>query len=108
MPSIFCGPGKGAQAAAHQIAFVAESAALSKNTFGTSLLDFVKAFESVPHAILVEVARRLGYPLVILRLCIASYRLKRAIGVEGIYSEEIVATRGITAGSGTATTEINK
>ena len=106
LPSIFGGPGKGAQAAAHQVAFVAESAALTKHTFGTSLLDLVKAFESVPHAVLAAAARKLGYPLVLLRLCLARYRLKRTIGVDGVYSKEIVATRGITAGSGIVTTEL--
>ena len=106
LPSIFGGPGKGAQVAAHQVAFAAESAALRSHTFGTSLLDLVKAFESVPHAILATAARKLGYPLVMLRLCLASYRLKRTIGIEGVYSREVVATRGITAGSGSATTEL--
>ena len=106
LPSIFGGPGKGAQAAAHQVAFAAENAALTDNTFGASLLDLVKAFESVPHAILAAAAIYLGYPLFLLRLCLASYRLKRSIGVDGVYSREVVATRGITAGSGTATTEL--
>jgi len=42
----------------------------------------------------------------LLRLCLASYRIKRSIGIEGVYSKTVVATRGITAGSGTATTEL--
>ena len=42
----------------------------------------------------------------LLRLCLASYRIKRSIGIEGVYSNTVVATRGITAGSGTATTEL--
>ena len=39
-------------------------------------------------------------------MCLASYRLKRNIGVDGVYSDTVVATRGITAGSGTAATEL--
>ena len=70
------------------------------------MLDLVKAFETVPHYILVQVAIELGYPLVLLRLCLTSYRLKRSIGIEGVYSKLVVATRGITAGSGTAATEL--
>ena len=96
----------GAQKAAFQISFAAEAAAMSNNEFGAGLLDLVKAFETVPHHILVQIAIELGYPLVLLRLCFASYRLKRTIGVEGVYSDTVVATRGITAGSGTAATEL--
>ena len=60
----------------------------------------------MPHHVLVAIAIELGYPLVLLRHCLASYRLKRSIGVEGVFSETVVATRGITAGSGTAATEL--
>ena len=96
----------GAQKAAFQISVVAETAALEKVEFGAGLLDLIKAFETVPHHILVAIAIELGYPLVLLRLCLASYRIRRTIGIEGVYSEPVVATRGITAGSGTATTEL--
>ena len=96
----------GAQKAAFQIAFIAEAAAINDDEFGAGLLDLVKAFETVPHHVLVQIAIELGYPLVILRLCLASYRLKRTIGVEGMFSDTVVATRGITAGSGTAATEL--
>ena len=34
--------------------------------------------------------------------------LKRTIGVEGSFSDTVVATRGITAGSGTAATELKR
>ena len=55
---------------------------------------------------LAAAAHALGYPLVLLRLSIDAYRCPRTIGIDGVYSREIVATRGITAGSGTATTEL--
>ena len=96
----------GAPKAAFQISVVAEVAAMEKVEFGAGLLDLVKAFETVPHHILVAIAIQLGYPLVLLRLCLASYRIKRTIGIEGVYSKTVVATRGITAGSGTAATEL--
>ena len=67
----------GAQKAAFQIALVAETAALLRENFGAGLLDLVKAFETVPHYILVQLAIELGHPLVLLRLCLASHRLKR-------------------------------
>ena len=41
-----------------------------------------------------------------LRLSIATYRLPRVIRVGKYYSEIVVALRGITAGSGLATTEM--
>ena len=106
MPSVFGGPGMGAQKAAFQISITAEIAALENADFAAGLLDLVKAFETVPHHILVSIAIALGYPLPLLRLCLASYRLKRSIGIEGVYSKTVVATRGITAGSGTAATEL--
>ncbi len=81
-------------------------AALDKIDFGAWLLDLVKAFEKVLHHILVAIAIELGYPLPLLRLCLASYRLKRSIAIEGVFSKTVTATRGITAGSGTAATEL--
>ena len=68
MPSVFGGPGMGAQKAAYQISIVAEAAAMSKQEFAAGLLDLVKAFETVPHFILAALAHECGYPLVLLRL----------------------------------------
>ena len=96
----------GAQKAACQVAFVAEEAALSNLDFGAGLLDLLKAFETVPHEILAELAHTHGYPLVLLRLGLASYRMNRTICVDGVCSEMLVATRGITAGSGNAAAEL--
>jgi hypothetical protein len=56
MESVFGGPGMGAQKAAFQISVVAEVAAMEKVEFGAGLLDLVKAFETVPHHILVAIA----------------------------------------------------
>jgi hypothetical protein len=98
--------GMGAQRAAFEISMVAEATALVKHEFAAGLIDLVKAFETVPHHILVQIAIQLGYPLALLRLCLASYRLQRSIGIEGVYSKAVTATRGITAGSGTAATEL--
>ena len=106
VPGVFGGVGSSAQHAAWQAAFVAESAALSSLDHVQGLLDLVKAFETVPHFILVLAARAKGYPIVIIRLSLAAYRLKRTVGIDGVYSRTIVATRGITAGSGFATSEL--
>ena len=81
-------------------------AAVTGNDYAISLLDLVKAFETVPHAILARSAIALGFPAALIRLSLAAYRLARALGVDGAYSKLIVATRGITAGAGFATIEL--
>ena len=96
----------GAQRASWQAAFAAESAARSGNYFAQSLLDLVKAFEMIPHHLIIKAARKHGFSPWILRLSLAAYRLPRAIGVDGVYSRLIVASRGITAGSGFASAEL--
>ncbi len=77
-PYFYAGAGKGARPAAWKQALRAEAALVTR----------------------VEYSRR------VLRLSIASYKLARAIGVAGIFSQMISAMRGITAGSGLATTEL--
>ena len=79
---------------------------LDEDAFAASMLDLVKAFETVPHDVLVKAAHDKAYPLPLLRLCLAAYRLSRAIGVDGIFSRKVRATRGITAGAGFAALEL--
>ena len=69
-------------------------------------MDLVKAFERVPYWLLVQEAIALAYPLWLLKLSIATYQLPRTLRVGTVYSELLVAVRGITAGSGLATTEM--
>ena len=106
MPSLFGGPGMGAQRAAWEAAFTAELAAHCRKDHLQVLLDLVKAFETVPHDKLVAVAVAKGYSLVVLCLSIAAYRLRRSVGADGVYSRCVIACRGITAGSGFATFEL--
>lgn len=70
------------------------------------LLDLVKAFERIPHWYLIQQARRYGLSTTLLKLSIGAYRLGRAVGVEGVFSVIMTATRGITAGSVFATIEM--
>ena len=74
--------------------------------FAQCPLDLVKAFEKVPHRHVVRAAIRHGYNLTVLRLSLAAYRLPRRIGIDNMYSRSVIATGGITAGSGFATTEL--
>ena len=66
----------------------------------------VKAFDRVPHRLLAREAAALGFPLWLVQLSIATYRFKRIIRIGAVVSWELVALRGITAGSGFATTEM--
>jgi hypothetical protein len=106
LPSLYGGVGMGAQRAAWQAAFVAELATFEEEEHAQTALDLVKAFETVPHEVLVQAAIDKGYPLVLLRLSLAAYRLRRTVGIDGVFSRTIIATRGITAGGGFATTEL--
>ncbi len=105
-PQMFGGLGMSAQRAAWQAAFQAELAARKEDSYAQSLLDLVKAFEKVQHFRVKAAAKKHGYDLTILRLTFSAYRMGRVVGVDGVMSRIIVAMCGITAGSGTATTEL--
>ena len=106
MPCFFGGAGMGAQRAAWSAAFRAEEAAATGMYYLQALLDLVKAFERLPHELIVQAAVRLGYCLRTLRLSLAAYRLPRVLGADGAYSRLVIAVLGITAGSGFATSEL--
>ena len=71
-----------------------------------ALVDLVKAFEMIRHQDLIDAANSREYPMKLLRLSLAAYRLKRAVGINGLFAEAVRATRGITAGAGHATAEL--
>ena len=106
LPALYGGPGMGAQRAAWTAMFAAESAAAGGDDHAAALLDLTKCFERLPHHAIVREARRLGYNLMLLRLSLDAYRMRRVIGIDGRYSDYVTACRGITAGSGFATTEL--
>ena len=105
-PGQYGAKGMGAQRAAWTAAFSAETAMSSGNDHAAVLLDLVKAFEMINHSDLVRAAKEHGFSLKVLRLSLAAYRLARSVGIEEVYSNTVCATRGITAGSGFATTEL--
>ena len=70
------------------------------------MLDLVRCFEVVQHHELIRSAHRNQYSLHLLRVALAAYRLKRTVGYDGLFSSFVVATCGITAGSGFACTEL--
>ena len=105
-PFLYAGSGRGSTVAAWKQASRAEVAAASEEKYAQVLLDLAKAFERIPYRVLMREALRLGYPLRLLRLAIATYRLPRVIRVGGAISDLVWAVRGIVAGSGLATTEM--
>ena len=103
---LYAGPGRGADSAAWKQAARAEAAKTIGGHHGMVLLDLMKAFENICHHVLVREAIALGYPLAILRLALATYRLWRSIRIGDATSELLQATVGVTAGSVLATSEM--
>ena len=71
-PYLFAGARKGATVAAWKQAARAEHAAALAVAYARSLLDLVKAFERIPHALLVRESVALGYPMWLIRLAVAT------------------------------------
>ena len=105
---MYAGKGMGAEVAVWKQAARAELAASLpyRVEYAQVLLDLVKAFDRIPHWLLLREAIALGFPLWYLRLALATYKLKRVLKIGACLSDEVVAYRGITAGSGSACTEI--
>ena len=80
--------------------------------YAAVLLDLIKAFDRVPHDVLLFFAiasgrgDQIGDSLWLLRVSLAAYRTKRTVRMEGVYSRFILAVRGMTAGAGHAVIEI--
>ena len=87
-------------------AWKAEAAQSAQQTFACLLSDVYKCYECVDHQKLVQAGRQHNYPLVLLRLAIASYRAPRRILYSGLVSRPIAPSAGILAGNTSATTEL--
>ena len=103
---LYGGAGMGAEVAAWKQSARVELAAVDGKFFAQGLLDLVKAYERIPHWVLLREALRHGYPIWLLELSIAVYRLLRVIRVDEAVSEVILAVQGIIAGSEAARTEM--
>ena len=80
---LYASAGKGADVAAWKQAARSEQAAARDWQYAAILLDLVKAFERVPHDVLIRQAAALGYNLHLLRVSLAGYRLPRTLLVQG-------------------------
>ena len=99
---LFGGEGKGAQRASWMQAAKAEAAGQAGKQYGVILADLMKAFEKVPHHLVARAAERRGYPLWVLRLSLDTYRMGRTVVIDGVCSRVVLASQGVTAGSGFA------
>ena len=95
---LYAGSGRGSTVAAWRQAARGELAAATGKCYAQVLLDLVKAFERIPYRVLKREADRLGYPIRMIRLAIVTYRLPRVIRVGTVFSDLVVAVRGIVAG----------
>jgi hypothetical protein len=69
-------------------------------------VDLKKAFEHVDHSLLAKTALAFGYPLSTLRASLLAYAGPRRLTFLGYVSAPLWPTRGIAAGSTTATHEL--
>ena len=74
---LYAGHSRGAAVAAWRASFAAEAAKVDNQHVAQLLVDLVKAFEVIPHMALIRAAVKHGYSLVMLRLSLAAYRIKR-------------------------------
>ena len=96
--------GNGALDAVWTQAMRNEGGAHKKQFTASLLVDLASFYEHFNHDKLVERADRLGFPPKITRLALAGYRGARFISQRGKTTHPLVASRGVVAGCGFATT----
>ena len=100
------GAGKGCDQAAYHAAVYTEVSTSVGTETADVMLDLVKAFERVVWSRLAAQGVKYNYPLVVLRASLATYRFGRVVTVQSVCAQLLFATRGIVAGSSSATTEL--
>ena len=103
-PYFWCGAGKSAADSTHLQTLKAEIARAQGLQSGSTLLDMTKCYEKVRHDILLAACKRAGFPVVLVRLCIAVYSGPRALNLGGVMSAVTVVGTSIVAGCTFATT----
>ena len=84
-PFLAAGVGKSTEDAVGRLLMTAEAAKADEEV-ACVIVDIDKCYESVQHEKLVAAARRHGFPLAVLRLCLAMYRAARTIAWNGVYA----------------------
>ena len=80
-PFLYAGKGMGADIAAWKQAARADLATTAqfKVGYAQALLDLVKAFDRIPHWLIVDEAKALGYPLWFIRLSLQAYNWNESL-----------------------------
>ena len=92
------GIGKSTETAVGRLLLAAEALDDAQQEAAAVIVDIDKCYENVGHVKLREAACRHGFPLGILRLCLAMYRSARRIGWAGVISEAIFASQSLVPG----------
>ena len=100
----WAGQGRPAADSAHQQTLKAEVARARGQESASTLLDMVKCYEKIQHVVVIEAARRTGFPLRVVRLCLAIYAGRRVISVDGALTKTFRLGTSIVAGCAFATT----
>ncbi len=103
-PYFAAGKGRGPQDAVWRQAARAEAAVSTRRQAATVLWDLSSFFETVRRVPLWHRARRLGFPLVLLRVALNAYAAPRALSMNGALARPLVADDGVLAGCGLAMT----
>ena len=72
------------------------------------MLDMVKCYEKITHQVIAAAAKRVDFPLRILRVCLGVYARKRIISVDGAVTEEFRIGTSIVPGCAFATTMLRE
>ena len=81
----------------------AEVARARGQAAASTLLDMSKCYERIRHLVIVEAAKREGFNLRILRVCLAIYAGPRVLSVDGAVSERFAIGTSIVAGCALST-----
>ncbi len=103
-PYFAAGKGRGPQDAVWRQAARSEAAVSTCRHAATVLWDMSSFFETVRRLPLWHRAKRLGFPLVILRVALNAYAAPRALSMNGALARPLDAQDGVLAGCGLAMT----
>ncbi len=103
-PYFAAGKGRGPQDAVWRQAARAEAAVSARRHAATVLWDMSSFFETVRRVPLWHRAKRLGFPLVLLRVALNAYAAPRALAMNGALARPLAAQDGVLAGCGLAMT----
>ena len=83
---------------------LAEYASAKGHTYSALLHDLEKAYENVKHSLLIQEAKRFGFPLRVLQLALMLYRVPRRVVLGGVATALVATEQTIVAGCTFATT----